>query len=58
MESVQEQLIILLTNRNFMCREYFREVVPAAIASFKEYNIGNDSSQVESTFKYLGDTIG
>ena len=58
MESVQEQLIILLTNRNFMCREYLREVVPAAIASFKEYNIGNDSSQVESTFKYLGDTIG
>ena len=40
-----------------MCRKCYGEIVPAAIASFKEVNIGDDSFHVESTFKYLGDTI-
>ena len=56
MKNVQEQLITLLTE--ILCAMNVSEMVPVAVASFKEYNIGNDSSQVESTFKYLGDTIG
>ena len=46
----------LTNNRNFVCRKCSGETVPAA--SFKELNIGSDSFHVESTFKYLGDTIG
>ena len=57
MKNVQEQLITLLTTE-ILCAMNVSEMVPVAVASFKEYNIGNDSSQVESTFKYLGDTIG
>ena len=48
----------LTNNRNFVCRRCFGDIVPAAIASFKEVNIGNDSFHVESTIKYLGDTTG
>ena len=40
-----------------MCPKCSREIVPAAIASLKEVNIGNDKFHVKSTFKYLGDTI-
>ena len=47
----------LTDNGNFVCRKCSGEIVPAAIASFKEVNIGDDSFHVESTFKYLGDTI-
>ena len=57
MKNVQEQLITLLTTE-ILCAMNVSEMVPAATASFKEYNIGNDSSQVEPTFKYLGDMIG
>ena len=46
----------LIDNINFVCHGCSREILPAAIASFKEVNIGNDSFYVESTFKYLGDT--
>ena len=48
----------LTDNRNFVCRKCSGEIVPAAIVSFKEVNIGNDSFHVAFTFKYLGDTIG
>ena len=41
-----------------MCRKCSGKTVSPAIASFKEVSIGNDSFHVESTFKYLGDTIG
>ena len=47
-----------LTKRNFLCCKCSGERVPAAIASFKEVNIGNDNFHVESTFKYLGYTVG
>ena len=48
----------LTDNINFVCHRCSREILPAAIASFKEVNIENDSFHVESTFKYLGDTTG
>ena len=48
----------LSDNRNFVCCKYSGEIVPAVIASLKKVNIGNDKFLVESTFKYLGDTIG
>ena len=48
----------LTDNRNCVCRKCFNEIVPAAIASFKEVNIGNDSFHVESSFKHLGDLTG
>ena len=48
----------LTENRNFVCRKCSGEIVPAAIAYYKEVNIGNDSFHVESTFKYLVDMIG
>ena len=48
----------LADNINFLCRKCSGEIVPAAIASLKEVNNGNDSFHVESTFKYLDDTIG
>ena len=44
--------------RNFVCCKCSSKIVPAAIASLKEVNIGNDSFHVEFTFKCLGDTIG
>ena len=48
------EITYLTENRNFMSRKYSSKIVPAAIASFKEVNIGNGSFHVESTFKYLG----
>ena len=48
----------LTGNRNFVCRKCSGEIVPAAIASLNKINVGNDKFQVESTFKYLVDTIG
>ena len=39
----------LTNNRNFVCRKCSGEIVP---------KIGNNTFHVESTFKYLGDTIG
>ena len=45
-------------NINFVSCKCSVEIVPAAIASFKEVTIGKNSFHVESTFKYLGDTIG
>ena len=48
----------LTDNRNSECHKCSSEIVPAAIAAFKEVNFENDSFHVESTFKYLGDTIG
>ena len=41
-----------------MCCKCSGKTVSPAIASFKEVSFGNDSFHVESTFKYLGDTIG
>ena len=57
--SVQEELITLLATE-ILCAgsKCSGEIVPAAIASFKEVNIGNDSFHVEPTFNYFGDTIG
>ena len=41
----------LTDNKNFVCRKCSSEIVPAAIESLKEVNIGNDKFHVDSTFK-------
>ena len=48
----------LTDNRNFVCCKCSSETAPAAIASLKEVNFGNDSFHVQSTFRYPGDTTG
>ena len=48
----------LTDNRNCLCRQCSREIVSAAIPYLKEVNFGNNKFHVESTLKYLGDTIG
>ena len=41
----------LTDNKNFVCSKCSSEIVPAAITSLKEVNIGNDKFHVDSTFK-------
>ena len=48
----------LTDNRNFVRCKCSREIVTAAIASFKVVNIGNDGFHVESSLNYLDDKIG
>ena len=44
--------------RNFVCNKCNVGNVPAEIETIKEVEIGNDRFHVETSFKYLGDTLG